>query len=229
MYKIKDILKVLLIALFVCIYGTGNVYAQMSSDLCGCDEGQVCINWVCMNAPEENSNSQPKEETPAQEETKTQEEKTDVVVKGQGAGAEQNATFCGTSGGAFSQLVNTGVLIFKRLRDLIYVVAGFGIIAVAVGGFFGNLNWKWLGAIIISLVVIASAGEIVVMITGCPDFDDKLITNTITAPTSMSTQEFNDNYTESVSGGGWISVPYGGSSSESQIAEEAGLEEMTTE
>ena len=229
MYKIKDILKVLLIALFVCIYGTGNVYAQAAWNMIG----QAQQNSNLQDPTAENNymmvKPQPKEETPAQEETPTPKETGDVDTEGHGGGATQNANFCGTNGGAFSQLVNTGVLIFKRLRDLIYVVAGFGIIAVAVGGFFGNLNWKWLGAIIISLVVIASAGEIVVMITGCPDFDDKLITNTITAPTSMSTQEFNDNYTESVSGGGWISVPYGGSSSESQIAEEAGLEEMTTE
>ena len=38
-------------------------------------------------------------------------------------------------------------------------------IAVGVGGIFGNLNWKWFGAIIISLVVIASAGEIISLMT----------------------------------------------------------------
>jgi hypothetical protein len=84
--------------------------------------------------------------------------------------------------GIFSELVQTGQLIFNRLRDLIYVVAGFGIIAVAVGGFFGNLNWKWLGAIVISLVVIATAGELVVALTGCEAFSSSLVTNTLTQP-----------------------------------------------
>jgi hypothetical protein len=92
--------------------------------------------------------------------------------------------------GIFSELVQTGKIIFNRLRDLIYVVAGFGIIAVAVGGFFGNLNWKWLGAIVISLVVIATAGELVVALTGCEAFSSSLVTNTLTKPsTAMSSKE----------------------------------------
>ena len=42
-----------------------------------------------------------------------------------------------------------GAEIFEGMRDIIYAVSGFGIIAIAVGGLFGNFNWKWLGAIII--------------------------------------------------------------------------------
>ena len=52
------------------------------------------------------------------------------------------------------------------MRDIVYVVAGFGIIGVAVGGFFGNLNWKWLSAIIIGLVVLAVTGAFVKYVTG---------------------------------------------------------------
>ncbi len=91
------------------------------------------------------------------------------------------SSFCNKNLGVFSGLVKSGQDIFNRLRDLIYVVAGFGIIAVAVGGFFGNLNWKWLGAIVISLVVIASAGEIIVLITGCEQFSQTLVTSTLKA------------------------------------------------
>lgn len=68
--------------------------------------------------------------------------------------------------GIFSSLVCTGRLLFEDLRELIYIVAGFGIIAVGVGGIFGNLNWKWLGAIIISLVIIATAGELINVMLG---------------------------------------------------------------
>ena len=97
---------------------------------------------------------------------------------------EQDASFCGSDKGVFSELVMTGQKIFNRLRDLIYVVAGFGIIAIAVGGFFGNLNWKWLGAIVISLIVIASAGELIVLLTGCEHYGTSLITNTLQEPTT---------------------------------------------
>lgn len=92
---------------------------------------------------------------------------------------ESDISGCTESTGLFSGLIKTGTKIYNGLRDLIYVVAGFGIIGVAVGGFFGNLNWKWLGAIVISLVVIASTGEIVDMIVGCQGFTQDMITDTL--------------------------------------------------
>ncbi len=55
----------------------------------------------------------------------------------------------------FSNLTQTGWEIFGGMRQIIFGAAGFGIIAVAVGGLFGAINWKWLSAIIIGLVVIA--------------------------------------------------------------------------
>lgn len=86
---------------------------------------------------------------------------------------------CSSDLGLFSGLIQTGNKIFKGLRDLIYTVAGFGIMAVAVGGFFGNLNWKWLGAIVISLVVIATTGELIDALTGCENYTKDMITDTL--------------------------------------------------
>ncbi len=94
--------------------------------------------------------------------------------------AETDAvTGCSINSGLFSGLLMTGQEIFTNLRELIFVVAGFGIIGVSVGGFFGNLNWKWLGAIMIALVVIASTGGIIQLITGCEDFGQAAITDTL--------------------------------------------------
>ncbi len=143
MINIKNILRVLLIALFVCVYSE-NVTAQTPSPTVGI-----------------------------------------------GGSSSNTGKFCSTDLGIFTELVTTGREIFNKLRDLIYVVAGFGIIAVAVGGFFGNLNWKWLGAIVISLVVIATAGEVVVLITGCDKFDDELITNTLVNPADATNKDKN--------------------------------------
>ncbi|MDR1026576.1 MAG: hypothetical protein LBL47_04170 [Lactobacillus sp.] len=55
----------------------------------------------------------------------------------------------------FGELIGSGNKIFYGMRNIIYAVAGFGIIAIAIGGFFGNLNWKWLSAVIIGLMIIA--------------------------------------------------------------------------
>lgn len=55
----------------------------------------------------------------------------------------------------FENLTATGWEIFGGMRKIIFGAAGFGIIAIAIGSFFGALNWKWLAAIIIGLIVIA--------------------------------------------------------------------------
>lgn len=83
------------------------------------------------------------------------------------AEAAETATATASAGkgcnvdGLFSDLICKGAMIFNGMRDIIYVVAGFGIIGVSVGGFFGNLNWKWLGAIVIGLMVIGLTGSII--------------------------------------------------------------------
>lgn len=61
----------------------------------------------------------------------------------------------------FKTLTDSGTKIFTGMREIIFAVSGFGIVAVAIGGFFGNLNWKWLSAIIIGLVVIATTAAII--------------------------------------------------------------------
>ncbi len=84
----------------------------------------------------------------------------------QGVVAGNSSSAASGSGGVFSELVNAGKDIFYGMRDLIYLVAGFGIIGVGLTGFFGNLNWKWLGAILISLFIIAGAGGFLELIAG---------------------------------------------------------------
>ena len=58
--------------------------------------------------------------------------------------------------GSFDGLTKSGATIFKGLRKIIYPASAIGIICVCIGGFFGNINWKWLMAIIIGLFVISA-------------------------------------------------------------------------
>lgn len=111
--------------------------------------------------------------------TKETEEKKIRNTNTNAKQSQSSVTGCSSNQGIFSGLIDTGRKVFNGLRDLIYVVAGFGIIGVAVGGFFGNLNWKWLGAIVISLVVIATTGELISAITGCENFTNAMITDTL--------------------------------------------------
>lgn len=65
----------------------------------------------------------------------------------------------------FEGLTATGANIFEGMRKIIFAAAGFGIIAVALGGIFGVLNWKWLAAIIIGVVVIALTAGLLAYLT----------------------------------------------------------------
>lgn len=65
----------------------------------------------------------------------------------------------------FESLTSAGSTVFVGMRRIIFASAGFGIIAVAIGAVFGSLNWKWLAAIIIGIVVIAVTASLVSYLT----------------------------------------------------------------
>ena len=79
----------------------------------------------------------------------------------------------------FSDLTNKGLEIFGGMREIIYAVSGFGIVAIAVGSFFGTMNWKWLVAIIIGLFVIASTAGIINYMVDSEVITDEMITNSL--------------------------------------------------
>lgn len=88
-------------------------------------------------------------------------------------------SFAAENTGLFSDLIAKGGSIFSGMREIIYAVAGFGVAAVAIGGFFGNLNWKWLAAIAIGLFVIATTGAIINYMVGDRTITDSMITDTL--------------------------------------------------
>lgn len=82
-------------------------------------------------------------------------------------------------GGLFSDLTHHGMFVFSGMREIIYAVSGFGIVAIAIGGFFGTLNWKWLVAIIIGLTVIALTAGIINYMVDSEVITDEQITNSL--------------------------------------------------
>lgn len=74
---------------------------------------------------------------------------------------------CATNSYAlFEDLAKHGGDIFLGMREIIYAVSGFGIIAVVIGAIFGNINYKWLTAIVIGLFVIAGAASLINYMVG---------------------------------------------------------------
>lgn len=89
------------------------------------------------------------------------------------------ASSTGASNGLFGALTQSLSNVFFGMREIIFAVAGFGIVAVAIGGFFGNLNWKWLTAIIIGLFVISVTGTIINYVVGDTVITDDMIRDTL--------------------------------------------------
>lgn len=202
MFNFRKIGILMLAAALFCILRSGDVYAGANANDSKCAKGfewnasqNCCISSDDMmkfgygecngKAAAENARfNQPCKGMCNEKTQKCVNEK--CVAKDPASSSSTNATQpqsavtgCSSNQGIFSGLIATGSKVFNGLRDLIYVVAGFGIIGVAVGGFFGNLNWKWLGAIVISLVVIATTGELISAITGCENFTTSMITDTL--------------------------------------------------
>ena len=88
-----------------------------------------------------------------------------------------------SSGSLFSDLTAKGLEIFGGMREIVYAVAGFGVLAVAIGGFFGVINWRWLASIIIGLMVIASASSIINYMVDSEVISDSLITDSLISAT----------------------------------------------
>ena len=78
-----------------------------------------------------------------------------------------SSLFCATDSYAlFEDLAKHGGKIFTGMREIIYAVSGFGIIAIVIGSIFGSINWKWLSAIIIGLFVISATAALINYMVG---------------------------------------------------------------
>ena len=79
----------------------------------------------------------------------------------------------------FEDLASHGGKIFTGMREIIYAVSGFGIIAIVIGSIFGNINYKWLTAIIIGLFVIGGTAAIINYMVGETVVDSATLSDTI--------------------------------------------------
>jgi len=74
--------------------------------------------------------------------------------------------FAQAASGIFSTLQSKASTTFTNVRNVAFVIAGFGIIAVAVMAFFGRFNFKHLAGLIGGLVLISAAAAFINYATG---------------------------------------------------------------
>ncbi len=61
----------------------------------------------------------------------------------------------------FDTAVKKLALLFGDAKRVIFLVGGFGLMALAFQAIFGKLKWAWFAALALGLAVVAAAGKIV--------------------------------------------------------------------
>lgn len=65
----------------------------------------------------------------------------------------------------FSTILERLLNTFKNVRNVIFIVGGFGLIGLGFGAIFGKVKWPWLAALAAGLAIVALAGAMVDYVT----------------------------------------------------------------
>ncbi len=65
------------------------------------------------------------------------------------------------AGSVFQTAVNKLSALFKDTKNVLFIVGGFGLVALAFQAIFGKLKWAWFAALALGLAVVAAAGKVV--------------------------------------------------------------------
>ena len=61
---------------------------------------------------------------------------------------------------------NKAVSVFKAVKTIVFVIGGFGLVALAFQAIFGKVKWPWFAGLAVGLGILAAAGAIVEYATG---------------------------------------------------------------
>lgn len=65
------------------------------------------------------------------------------------------------SASVFDTATNKLLELFGNAKMVLFVIGGFGLIALAFQAIFGKVKWAWFAALAFGLAVVAAAGAIV--------------------------------------------------------------------
>ena len=80
-----------------------------------------------------------------------------LVFTATGAYAEGDGVFVNIQG----RLLDA----FQNVRNVIFIVGGFGLIGLGFAAIFGKVKWPWLAALACGLAIVALAGALVEYVT----------------------------------------------------------------
>ena len=56
--------------------------------------------------------------------------------------------------------------LFQSVKVIVFILGGFGLIALAFFAVFGKLKWTWFASLAVGLAILAAAGSIIEYATG---------------------------------------------------------------
>ena len=82
-----------------------------------------------------------------------------VVAVDPASAADSNNGF--TNANVFGNAKKKLADLFRNAKTVLFVIGGFGLIALAFQAIFGKVKWPWFAALAFGLAVVAAAGSIV--------------------------------------------------------------------
>ena len=55
--------------------------------------------------------------------------------------------------------------LFRNVKLVVFILGGFGLVAVAFAAIFGKINWKWFAGLAAGLAILAAAGMAITYVT----------------------------------------------------------------
>ena len=69
-------------------------------------------------------------------------------------------------GSFFSTTKNKLLAVFFDVKNVVFIIGGFGLVAVAFAAIFGKVNWKWFAGLAAGLAILAAASMAIQYVTG---------------------------------------------------------------
>lgn len=85
-----------------------------------------------------------------------------------------NSAYAVSSGDLMGTAQGKAVAVFLSVKKIIFVVGGFGLVALAFMAIFGKLDWKKFAMLAVGLAILAAAGAIVDYATGATEGSSNL-------------------------------------------------------
>ena len=55
--------------------------------------------------------------------------------------------------------------LFVNVKNVVFIIGGFGLVAVAFAAIFGKINWKWFAGLAAGLAILAAASMAIEWVT----------------------------------------------------------------